>query len=50
MRTCMDCPLIFISAAAFGQDTNFATGPQYSDHHRRADVCASDFYAELIVR
>ena len=29
MRTCFYCTLIFISAAAFGQDTNFATGPQY---------------------
>lgn len=29
MRTCIYCTLIFISAAAFGQDTNFATGPQY---------------------
>jgi len=29
MRTCVYCTLIFISAAAFGQDTNFATGPQY---------------------
>jgi hypothetical protein len=29
MRTRMYCTLIFISAVAFGQDTNFATGPQY---------------------
>jgi hypothetical protein len=29
MRTCMYCTLIFISAAAFGQETNFVTGPQY---------------------
>jgi hypothetical protein len=29
MRTCIYCTLIFISAGAFGQDTNFATGPQY---------------------
>jgi hypothetical protein len=50
MRVCIDCTLIFISAAAFGQDTNFATGPQYSDHRRFADVCASDFSADLIVR
>jgi hypothetical protein len=50
MRVCIDCPLIFISAAAFGQDTHFATGPQYSDHHRFADVGASDFSADLIVR
>jgi hypothetical protein len=28
MRTCI-CTLIFISAAAWGQDRNFATGPQY---------------------
>jgi hypothetical protein len=28
-RICMYCTLIFISAAACGQDTNSATGPQY---------------------
>jgi hypothetical protein len=49
MRTCIYCTLIFISAAAFGQDTNFATGPAVSDHHRLADVCAPYFYADLIV-
>jgi hypothetical protein len=44
-RICMYCTLIFISAAACGQDTNFATAPQYLS----ADVGACDFYAELIV-
>jgi hypothetical protein len=29
MRICIYCTLIFISAAAFGQDTNLSAGPQY---------------------
>lgn len=49
MRTCMYGTLIFISAAAFGQDTNFATGAQYLIT-TGADVGASDFCADLIIR